>query len=55
MKPMNENQLINLEGGKFWGWGEWECSPMGGGMCFCTRDYHAFWIDVDTDYDIKAC
>jgi hypothetical protein len=38
MKKMNENQLQNLEGGKFWGW---SCGPQFtlGGQCYRTCTY----------------
>ena len=46
MKPMNENQLINLEGGKFWGSVE-ECNYHEAvGMNYCCSSYYVMWIKV---------
>lgn len=49
MKKMNENQLQDLEAGKFWGWGDWNCSGVGL-ECSCTRRKYAFWIVVNHDW-----
>jgi hypothetical protein len=51
MKKMNENQLQNLEGGKFWGSTSSNCvTESSGGGCYTTYcDYtsYAFWIVVE--------
>lgn len=36
MKKLELNQMENLEGGKFWGWGNWECGACSGGVQSCT-------------------
>jgi len=49
MKKMNENQLRNLEGGKFWGW---DCGPeitLYDGSCIQTCTHYVFWIKNGTE------
>ncbi len=56
MKKLEMNQMENLEGGKFWGWGPWR--PMSdciNGKQTMIRDYYAFWLDVGNDYNVVDC
>lgn len=53
MKKMNENQLQNLEGGKFWGS---DCGPQinfPDGTCFTYCVSYAFWIRISEGF--KSC
>jgi hypothetical protein len=49
MKKMNENQMKNLEGGKFWGW---SCGPAWytpTGECYQTCTHYILWMENGTD------
>ena len=55
MKKMNENQMKNLEGGRFWGWScgsEWYTPN---GECFRTCVYNVFWRDISSTVDVFSC
>lgn len=52
MKKINENQLQNLVAGKFWGYGKWNCRPMGANQCDCRRNYFVLWMAVDSQNGI---
>lgn len=55
MKKMNENQLQNLEAGKFWG----ESCGSGGRIsltqCMRSCKYQVFWVEVATWDDFYPC
>lgn len=41
---------------KFWGWTAFEdVGPCQGGLQTRHREYKAFWITVDHDYDVVPC
>lgn len=49
MKKMNENQLRNHEGGRFWGW---SCGPsytIEPGSCYRNCTYFTAWISNGTN------
>ncbi len=51
MKELSVNKLENLEGGKFWGWGEEKCTTKISGGCktiTCYKTYRIFWIGTKT-------
>lgn len=54
MKKMNENQMKNLEGGKFWGWdcGDPWYTPTG--QCYRSCVYVVMWIDTNQT-DVRSC
>lgn len=57
MKELSVNKLESLEGGKFWGWSDWDCSTsvgVGGECTTCTRTYSTFWIVVDNDVSVSC-
>lgn len=45
MKKMNENQLQNLEAGKFWG-SETTCTTHQYLGEYCCTSYYVFWVVV---------
>lgn len=56
MKKLEVNQMENLEGGKFWGTGEWTA------MGSCTNGHqtvyqntYALWFVVEREYNIIDC
>lgn len=54
MKKMNENQLRNLEGGKFWGW---DCGPsysIEPGSCYQNCTHYVFWFNNGTEYGVPC-
>ncbi len=57
MKKLELNQMENLEGGRFFGWTEWQ--PMGectNGWVAVVRHYDAFWLNTGIyDYDVRRC
>jgi hypothetical protein len=57
MKKLEVNQMENLEGGKFWGWTDWE--PMGpctNGWVAVVRHYDTLWVNTGLyDYDFRRC
>jgi hypothetical protein len=54
MKKMNENQLQNLEGGKFWGWSCGRSYSIEPGSCYQNCTHYVFWINNDTDYAVPC-
>ena len=52
MKKLEMNQMSDLQGGTFWGWGDEvnisSCGVNSGGQCACTytETYYAFGIAV---------
>ncbi len=55
MKKLELNQMENLEGGKFWGWGPARCGTCSGGVQLCTSNYYALWIVVDYNVTVESC
>jgi hypothetical protein len=56
MKKLELNQMENLEGGKFWGSGEWH--NVGGcdnGWQTISSSHYAFWMVVDVEYNEVPC
>jgi len=51
MRKMNENQLKNLEGGKFWGTSCGECITYASGGRFRDCVKRIFWIRVRASLD----
>ena len=50
MKKMSENQLQNLEGGKFWGWSCGASYSIEPGSCYQNCTHYVFWFENGTDY-----
>jgi hypothetical protein len=54
MKKLEMNQMSDVQGGKFWGWGDevtdLSCGVNTAGQCACsyTETYYAFGIAVAT-------
>ncbi len=55
MKKLEVNQMENLNGGKFWGWGAEDCSACSGGIMLCTSNYYVLWTVVDYNVVVKRC
>lgn len=55
MKKLELNQMENLEGGKFWGWGETRWSDCVDGYQLGTTTYYMLWMNVDSDVSSRAC
>lgn len=54
MKKMNENQLQNLEGGKFWGWSCGSSYSIEPGSCYQNCTHYVFWMNNGTDYAVPC-
>ena len=55
MKKLELNQMKNLEGGRFWGWGDWQSGPCEGGFQNQIRVYSVIWFSVDAETRTVAC
>ena len=55
MKKLELNQMEIVEGGKFWGWGDWHWKPCVDGVQEGMRVYSAFWLSVDYEETSRAC
>ena len=58
MKELSLEKLENLEGGKFWGWGDETCvtsvGPSGESCTTCTSHYYVLWVVVDSNVTVDC-
>ncbi|GHE65745.1 hypothetical protein GCM10011340_21120 [Roseivirga thermotolerans] len=58
MRKLENEQLLNLQGGKFWGWSDWSCtSTVNNGLCWtnCVRKHFTLFIRDAYDYNSGPC
>lgn len=56
MKELTLEQMETTQGGKFWGWGEWENSgSCNNGLRVQYRHYSIFWLEVADDHRVIPC
>ena len=55
MKKLELNQMENLEGGKFWGWGGISWGPCSGGWQSGVSNYYALLMVVDHNVHVRPC
>jgi hypothetical protein len=55
MKKLELNQMENLEGGKFWGWGPITWGECSGGIQIGQQTYYVLWMPVDNGIQTRSC
>lgn len=55
MKELSFEKMESIQGGRFFGYGDWSASECSNGWQILTRTYYVFWIAADYDYKMVQC
>lgn len=55
MKELSFEKMEELQGGRFFGYGDWIAGDCVNGWQTFYRVYYVFWINAGYDYDFRQC